>query len=86
MAPPRNWPIHRLAIVAILSAVAPLLGGCGSQPGAGEALSSGVLRVGTEGTYAPFSYHNPANGQLVGYDVDVVWQMVKADGGFNANG
>jgi len=71
VTPPRNWPIRRLAIVAILSAVALLLGGCGSQPGAGEALSSGVLRVGTEGTYAPFSYHNPANGQLVGYDVDV---------------
>ncbi|MDP9166596.1 MAG: ABC transporter permease subunit [Actinomycetota bacterium] len=33
--------------------------------------SSGVLRVGTEGTYSPFSYHDPATGQLAGYDVDV---------------
>ncbi|WP_082695702.1 ABC transporter permease subunit [Mycobacterium sp. IS-1742] len=32
--------------------------------------SAGVLRVGTEGVYAPFSYHDAA-GQLVGYDVDV---------------
>jgi cystine transport system permease protein len=32
--------------------------------------SAGVLRVGTEGVYAPFSYHD-ASGQLVGYDVDV---------------
>jgi ABC-type amino acid transport substrate-binding protein len=31
----------------------------------------GVLRVGTEGVYSPFSYHDPATGQLVGYDVDV---------------
>jgi His/Glu/Gln/Arg/opine family amino acid ABC transporter permease subunit len=30
-----------------------------------------VLRVGTEGTYSPFSYHDPATGQLAGYDVDV---------------
>ena len=33
--------------------------------------ASGVLRVGTEGVYSPFSYHDPANGELVGYDVDV---------------
>ncbi|WP_418888657.1 ABC transporter permease subunit [Mycolicibacterium neoaurum] len=32
---------------------------------------AGVLRVGTEGTYAPFSYHDPATNQLTGYDVDV---------------
>ncbi len=29
-----------------------------------------MLRVGTEGVYSPFSYHD-ASGQLVGYDVDV---------------
>ncbi len=33
--------------------------------------ASGVLRVGTEGTYSPFSFHDPATGQLTGYDVDV---------------
>ncbi|WP_440590384.1 ABC transporter permease subunit [Mycolicibacterium mageritense] len=33
--------------------------------------AAGVLRVGTEGVYSPFSYHDPATGQLVGYDVDV---------------
>ncbi|WP_372512587.1 ABC transporter permease subunit [Mycobacterium yunnanensis] len=33
--------------------------------------AAGVLRVGTEGTYSPFSYHDPATGQLAGYDVDV---------------
>ncbi len=57
------------AILAALAALAALLAGCGSN--AGDALSSGVLRVGTEGTYSPFSYHDPANGQLAGYDVDV---------------
>ncbi|WP_155917391.1 MULTISPECIES: ABC transporter permease subunit [unclassified Mycolicibacterium] len=33
--------------------------------------SAGVIRVGTEGVYSPFSYHDAATGQLVGYDVDV---------------
>ncbi|WP_456299318.1 ABC transporter permease subunit [Mycolicibacterium arenosum] len=33
--------------------------------------AAGVLRVGTEGTYSPFSYHDPATGELVGYDIDV---------------
>src|SRR5256885_3568191 len=39
--------------------------------------SSGVLRVGTEGVYSPFSYHDSSSGDLVGYDIDVA----KAVGG-----
>lgn len=31
---------------------------------------AGTLRIGTEGTYAPFSYHNSSN-ELVGFDVDI---------------
>lgn len=30
----------------------------------------GVIQIGTEGTYAPYSYHDE-NGKLVGYDVEV---------------
>lgn len=30
----------------------------------------GVIKIATEGTYAPFSYHNEKN-ELVGYDVDI---------------
>lgn len=63
--------LRRGALLAVLLAVAVLLGGCGSKPSASQALSAGVLRVGTEGTYAPFSYHDPSTGQLAGYDVDV---------------
>ncbi|WP_369830602.1 ABC transporter permease subunit [Mycobacterium sp. ACS1612] len=50
-----------------------VLSACGSQADNGEnpVKSAGVLRVGTEGVYSPFSYHDPATGQLVGYDVDV---------------
>ena len=32
--------------------------------------AAGTLRVGTEGTYAPFTYHD-ASGQLVGFDVEI---------------
>ena len=30
-----------------------------------------MLRVATEGTYAPFSFHDPNSNELTGYDVDV---------------
>lgn len=33
-------------------------------------LESGVLKVGTEGTYKPFTYHDD-NNELCGYDVEV---------------
>jgi His/Glu/Gln/Arg/opine family amino acid ABC transporter permease subunit len=62
----------RSALLALLLIATALIGGCGSNSGGGEGpLSSGVLRVGTEGTYAPFSFQDPATGQLAGYDVDV---------------
>lgn len=50
-----------------------MLAACGAKAGnADEPLkSAGVLRVGTEGVYSPFSYHDTATNQLVGYDVDV---------------
>ncbi|ABK72437.1 ABC transporter permease subunit [Mycolicibacterium smegmatis] len=51
-----------------------LLAGCG--PAANDSdepiKAAGVLRVGTEGVYAPFSYHDPATNELTGYDIDVV--------------
>src|SRR3546814_17070021 len=31
--------------------------------------TAGEIRIGTEGTYAPFSYHDASN-KLVGFDVD----------------
>lgn len=60
-----------LLAVALLAAV---LGAaaCGANHSdqADRIESAGVLRVGTEGVYAPFSYHDQ-NDQLVGYDVDI---------------
>jgi ABC-type amino acid transport substrate-binding protein len=36
--------------------------------------SSGVFRIGTEGTYAPFTYHDES-GKLTGFDVEVGTQI-----------
>ncbi len=59
--------------MAVLVLAALLLAACGSSTTDGDnpVESAGLLRVGTEGVYSPFSYHDPATGQLVGYDVDV---------------
>ncbi|MGO3887022.1 MAG: amino acid ABC transporter substrate-binding protein [Mycetocola sp.] len=32
----------------------------------------GTIRVGTEGTYRPFSFHKDGSGELTGYDVEVI--------------
>ena len=67
--PPKAWRAL-LAFVALAMVFATACGSSGS--GAQDPIkSAGVLRVGTEGVYSPFSYHDPATGELVGYDVDV---------------
>jgi cystine transport system substrate-binding protein len=54
-----------LTLLAALLAAA-TLAGCG-----GGSASSDTLRVGTEGTYSPFSFQGP-DGKLTGYDIEVV--------------
>lgn len=44
-----------------------------------QAANNKTLRVGTEGTYAPFSYRNDKD-KLVGYDVDVARAVAKEMG------
>lgn len=57
-------------LLATLGALA-ACGGSGGSANENQVKSSGVLRVGTEGVYSPFSYHDAATDELVGYDVDV---------------
>lgn len=38
--------------------------------------ASGKLRIGTEGTYAPFTYHDTA-GKLTGFDVEIAEEVAK---------
>ncbi|WP_082761978.1 ABC transporter permease subunit [Mycolicibacterium mucogenicum] len=64
----------RGAVLPVLLLVALILAACGSpssKDGENPVKAAGVLRVGTEGVYSPFSYHDPATNELVGYDVDV---------------
>ncbi|HTK66490.1 MAG TPA: ABC transporter permease subunit [Pseudonocardia sp.] len=62
-----------LLLVGVLAGLLALTAGCGQGAAGGQdrVASAGVLRVGTEGTYAPFSFHDGATGALSGYDVDV---------------
>ncbi|AFM19592.1 amino acid ABC transporter substrate-binding protein, PAAT family, amino acid ABC transporter membrane protein, PAAT family [Mycolicibacterium chubuense NBB4] len=64
---------RRAGLVTILLLAAALLSACGPSADRSEnpIKSAGVLRVGTEGVYSPFSYHDAATGRLVGYDVEV---------------
>ncbi|SDQ17618.1 amino acid ABC transporter substrate-binding protein [Virgibacillus salinus] len=39
-----------------------------------QVMEKGVLTVGTEGTYAPFTFHN-AEDKLTGYDVEVIREV-----------
>ncbi|MBD7917641.1 amino acid ABC transporter substrate-binding protein [Cellulomonas sp. Sa3CUA2] len=63
----------RLLAAALVVAVGTLAACSSGDPEpSGEGTSqAGVLRVGTEGTYSPFSFHD-ADGELTGYDVEVI--------------
>lgn len=41
--------------------------------------STGAIQIGTEGTYAPFDFHD-ASGNLTGFDVDVATEVAKRMG------
>ncbi|MFD0485628.1 transporter substrate-binding domain-containing protein [Kineococcus sp. GCM10028916] len=56
-------------------ALAGLLAACGGGDTAGSTDDS--LSFGTEGTYAPFSFHDEKTNQLTGYDVEVAQAVGK---------
>jgi L-cystine transport system substrate-binding protein len=66
--------------VAVLAGLTLTLSACGgsdtpsgsAESAAAPAAEADVLRVGTEGTYSPFSFHDPESNELTGYDVDVI--------------
>lgn len=43
-----------------------------TNPALAQLQASGVLKIGTEGTYSPFTFHDPATNQLTGYDIEVI--------------
>jgi L-cystine transport system substrate-binding protein len=78
-------PARRLAVAGTMTTLLVGLAACGGgsdspggsseEPATGASLSSiqeeGVLTVGTEGTYRPFTFHEGGTGDLTGYDVEV---------------
>jgi L-cystine transport system substrate-binding protein len=60
--------LHLFAAAAALQALAftPALAGDNLD----QIKADGVLKIGTEGTYAPFTYHDDS-GKLVGFDVEI---------------
>ena len=64
----------RLSVTVALATTLLLTSCGGDSDDAGGGSASGsddVLRVATEGTYAPFSFHDPKSNELTGYDVEV---------------
>jgi cystine transport system substrate-binding protein len=74
----KKTKILAVAGLALLATVT--LAACGASSSKSDsAADKKVLKVGTEGTYAPFSYHNDKD-QLVGYDVEVAKAVGKKIG------
>lgn len=74
---------RRLSVLGAAAAAALVLAGCStSSPSESETSAgantlqdiqeAGVITVGTEGTYRPFSFHEDGTGDLTGYDVEIV--------------
>ena len=61
-----NW-LKSLLVVGVL-AIVPAQAQAASN--LEQIKAAGVLKIGTEGTYAPFTYHD-ASGKLVGFDVEI---------------
>ncbi|NKJ45821.1 amino acid ABC transporter substrate-binding protein [Burkholderia sp. SG-MS1] len=62
-------PIRSILLIALWQAVAVASPAIAADELA-QIRSTGVFRIGTEGTYAPFTYHDEA-GNLTGFDVDL---------------
>ena len=59
-----------LTRLVALGALSLSLSGVATAASLAEIKSAGAIRIGTEGTYAPFTYHE-ASGDLVGFDVEI---------------
>lgn len=69
--------VATLTLLIVLTAT--LLSACGSknEKSSWDAIKeSGKLRIGTEGTYAPFTYHDDS-GKLTGFDVEIAEEVAK---------
>lgn len=64
--------VHKVVGALAVATLGLTLAACGGgSEGEGEAAGD-VLRVGTEGTYSPFTFHDSETNELTGYDVEVI--------------
>ena len=68
-----NW-FKSLIVAGAVQALAVLPGHAGAN--LDDIKAAGVIKIGTEGTYAPFTYHD-ADGKLVGFDVEIGQEIAK---------
>ena len=64
------------AMIAALGLLAALAAPAAAQSDLDRIKADGALKIGTEGTYAPFTYHDPS-GALVGFDVEIGREIAK---------
>ncbi|WP_426244596.1 ABC transporter substrate-binding protein/permease [Nocardioides sp. LHG3406-4] len=73
----RRWRIPALLLVwvGLFLGTTPSTAIADTTPADGQ-----VVRVGTEGIYPPFSFHDPDSDELTGYDIEVVKEVAKRAG------
>lgn len=82
----RRWPgwLRWAAALAVLLGVAgTLLPASAATPGVVQRDDEGdrrVVRVGTEGTYPPFSFHESGSPEVTGYDIEVIEAVAEQAG------
>lgn len=63
--------VSRLLLAGVFAVAA---GSAAAQTALEAVRAAGVLKVGTEGTYAPFTFHD-ASGKLTGFDVEIAREI-----------
>ncbi|MFD1050058.1 transporter substrate-binding domain-containing protein, partial [Kibdelosporangium lantanae] len=66
--------LRGVALFLLLAIVLP------AQANASAGQQQPVVRVGTEGTYPPFSFHEPGKQDLSGYDIEVIKAVAAKSG------
>src|SRR3546814_439057 len=61
-------PLRSILLAGLLQLT--VAAGAHAQDGLAAIKSAGAFKIGTEGTYAPFTYHD-ASGKLTGFDVEI---------------